>query len=164
MHRTDDVTSRIREALVPVVAEHGLHLEECAVGNGGKRRVVRVTVDLADGPGGVDSDVLSAVSRAISARLDDVDLIEGAYTLEVSTPGAERTLTEPRHFRRAEGRLVEIAHAAAGEKGPATVVGRVRGATETHVRLAVDGTEREIPIAEISRARVRIELNRVDEA
>ena len=162
MPRQDDVPTRIRAALLPVVAEHGLHLEECSVGNGGRRRVVRVTVDLADGPGGVDSDVLSAVSRAISARLDDVDLIEGAYTLEVSTPGAERTLAEPRHFRRAEGRLVEIVRGEGNDA--ATLVGRVWGATDTHVRLAVDGTEREIPIDEITRARVRIELNRVDEA
>lgn len=164
MPRQDDVQMRIREALRPVVAEHGLHLEECAVGNAGRRRVVRLTVDLADGPGGVDSDVLSAVSRAISARLDDVDLIEGAYTLEVSTPGAERALTEPRHFRRAEGRLVEIANTTTPDGKATTVVGRVRGATDTHVRLSVDGTEREIPLAAISRARVRIELNRADEA
>lgn len=152
-HQTEQA-KRIEEALRPAVAEAGLVLEDVTVGKAGGRAVVRCTVDLPDGPGGVDSDRLSEVSRAISAVLDDVELVAGAYTLEVSTPGAERALSEPRHFRRAEGRLVEI-----GVDG-GTEVGRVLAATDSHVTLDIDGTHRDIPIAAITRARVRVELKR----
>ena len=85
------MTESISAALDEVVASCGLYLETVKVGRGGKNLVVKVVVDLPSGPGGVDSDRLTEVSRDISQRLDDVDLVQGAYTLEVSTPGAERT-------------------------------------------------------------------------
>lgn len=105
---TGDAATRLRSLLEPVVGEHGLVLETVTVRSAGKRRQVTVTVDLPDGPGGVGSDALAEVSRAISEALDEVDLLPGAYVLEVSTPGTDRPLTEPRHYRRAVGRLVRL--------------------------------------------------------
>lgn len=154
MARQSAQAARIAEALRPAVTGAGLHLEEATVGRAGRRAVVRVVIDLVDGPGGVDSDTLANVSRAISKVLDDVDLVQGAYTLEVSTPGAERPLTEPRHFRRAIDHLVEI-----GYRGD-TIVGRVVDATNRHVTLDVEGTKKEFPISKITSARSRVELNR----
>ena len=149
----DETTARISQALADVVAEAGLYLESVRAMRAGGTRIVQVVVDLPWGPGGVDSDSLTEVSRAISARLDDVDLVEGAYNLEVSTPGADRKLVEARHFSRAEGRLVEIRLADGG-----TLVGRVESVAGDLLNLATEAGERSVRLNDIESARVRIEL------
>src|SRR5690606_12022516 len=108
MRRPSEVAATLRTVLEPVVTDAGLFLEDVTVGAAGRRSVVRVVVDLPDGPGGVGSDTLADVSREIATALDEVDVVRGAYTLEVSTPGVGRPLTTARHFRRAQGRLVRL--------------------------------------------------------
>ncbi|MDK6850101.1 hypothetical protein QP387_26180, partial [Klebsiella quasipneumoniae] len=73
------------------------------------------------------------VSRLISARLDDVDLVQGAYNLEVSTPGATRPLVEPRHFSRAVGRLLRLTPSGEDE-----IVSRLRAVEGDTLVLASD--------------------------
>ncbi|MPV39170.1 ribosome maturation factor RimP [Georgenia subflava] len=158
-HRPTDLAARLRGALEPVVGGADLYLEDVTVAAAGRRKVVRVVLDLPDGPGGVDSDKLADASRRISALLDDVDLVEGAYTLEVSTPGADRRLTEPRHFRRAVGRLVALRTTDGRSR-----TGRLREADEAGVVLDVDGKREEVALAEVADARVEVELNRSDQA
>jgi len=102
-------TQDLEHALAPVVENAGLFLEGVTVKSAGKRSVVAVVVDIIDGPGAVTSDQLGEVSRAISTAMDQLkEAPRGAYTLEVTTPGATRELTDLRHFRRAEGRLVNL--------------------------------------------------------
>lgn len=150
--------ARVIEAIEPVVKESGLYLESVKVGRGGQRCVVRVAVDLPAGPGGVGSDQLAEVSRAISAHLDDVDLIEGAYNLEVSTPGADRLLIEPRHFSRAQGRLIKVTPV---EGKP--VVARLEAVEGDILVLRGDnGTWRQ-PIRDIAKARVQISFDHPDD-
>lgn len=104
-----DIQAALQQALSPVVAAEGLYLEQVRLGGHQRKRVVTVVVDLPDGPGGVDSEALTEVSRAVSAQMDEVDdVLPGAYELEVTTPGVSRPLTERRHFRRAQGRLVTV--------------------------------------------------------
>src|SRR3954471_21514642 len=76
----------------------------------GRRRVVRVVVDLPDDEvGGVPMDAVAAVSQALSQRLDETDAMGGtAYTLEVTSPGVDRPLTQRRHWSRSRGRLVRV--------------------------------------------------------
>ncbi|KAE8762160.1 ribosome maturation factor RimP [Georgenia thermotolerans] len=157
--RATDLLDRLRAALEPVVAAAGLFLEDAAVAAAGRRKVVRVVVDLPDGPGGVDSDRLSDVSREISRVLDDVDLLEGAYTLEVSTPGTDRPLTQPRHFRRALGRLVRVRTSSGRD-----ITGRLQEADDGGVVLDVEGRREGLGYGDIARARVEIELNRPETA
>ena len=109
---------------------------------------MRVTVDLADGPGEVDLDTLAPVSQAVSQALDEADPIKGQYTLEVTSPGAERPLATARQFRRATGRRAEV---TAGEQ---TVTGTVLGADDDHVTLEVDRDERRVALADVTRARM----------
>jgi ribosome maturation factor RimP len=109
-----DTTGGAREALAsqlrPVVAAAvrglGFDLESLDVQVAGRRKLVKVVVDADDG---VELDLLSGASRAVSAALDsNDDLLGGPYTLEVTSPGVDRPLTRPRHWRRANLRLVRI--------------------------------------------------------
>jgi ribosome maturation factor RimP len=141
------------------VTATGFDLEDVTVSPAGKRRVVRVVVDR---DGGVDLDDVADVARAVSNLLDEAessepDLLGGAYVLEVTSPGVDRPLTEPRHWRRAEGRLVKAALA------DETVTGRVTGATDTEVTIDVDGTPRTLLQAEVTKAHVQVEFKKFEE-
>lgn len=134
--------------LEPVVAAAGLYLEGVSVSPAGRRTVVRVIVDLPDGPGGVSSDALAEVSRAVSRSLDEAGVLPGPHVLEVTTPGVDRPLTEARHFRRAVGRRVAVTTPTG------TTTGRLDAARADTV--LVDGAE--ISLEEISAARVLVEF------
>ena len=99
------LASRLREALDVIATSHGCDLEEVEVVKAGNRSKVVVAVDR---DGGVDLDTVADISRDISERLDALDLVPGAYTLDVGSRGVHRPLVEPRHWRRATGRLVKV--------------------------------------------------------
>src|ERR1700709_2228211 len=106
--RAGQAREHLLEVLSPVVAATGHDLEDVTVTAAGRRSLIRVIVD-ADG--GVDLDAVADVSRAGSDALDEgpgSDAFAGPYVLEVSSPGVDRPLTEPRHWRRAIGRLVQV--------------------------------------------------------
>ncbi|MGR4852836.1 ribosome maturation factor RimP [Streptomyces sp. LARHCF252] len=154
-------SERLRELLEPLVSSQGLDLEEIEVDSVGRKRVLRVVVDSDTG---ADLDQIADVSRALSAKLDESDAMgEGEYTLEVGTPGAERLLTEHRHYVRATDRLVKFQLAEGGEliarilkvddDGVDTEIPGVKGRKPTARRLAFD---------DIVRARVQVEFSRKD--
>ncbi|WP_083260116.1 ribosome maturation factor RimP [Cellulosimicrobium cellulans] len=154
----------VRRGIEPVVQEAGLFLEDVTVSRAGARSVVRVVLDLPeDAEGSLDLDTVAEVSRPISAALDEVDVLPGAYTLEVSTPGTDRALTERRHFRRARGRLVRLVLA----DGTA-VEGRLRDVDDA-LHLEVAGArgrteERAVPLEQVVRGHVQVELKRALDA
>lgn len=149
------------DLLGPLVSEAGYDLEDIAVTSAGRRSLVRVTVDAE---GGIDLDAVAQVSRLVSDALDaDADnpdsprALAGAYVLEVSSPGVDRPLTEPRHWRRAQGRLVKTEVAAR------QLVGRVDSVDDTGVTLDVDGAARHVAWSALGRGRVQVEFNRRDD-
>ena len=157
--------------LEPVVHAAGLDLETVRVSPAGRRRLLRLVVD-ADG--GVELDQIAELSREVSARLDASGVMgEVPYTLEVSSPGVDRPLTEPRHWRRARGRLVSVAltattdgvssHRTAAARPAPTVQGRVLVADDTGVTLDVDGDRAEFDYADLGPGRVQVEFGRVAE-
>jgi ribosome maturation factor RimP len=157
--------------LEPVIRAAGMDLETVRVSPAGRRRLLRLVVD-ADG--GVGLDEIAEVSREVSARLDASGAMgEIPYTLEVSSPGVDRPLTEPRHWRRARGRLVSVSLTAADGTAPSaitiapgsapTVQGRVLLAGDTGVTLEVDGDRREFRYAELGPGRVQVEFGRAAE-
>jgi ribosome maturation factor RimP len=149
-HQTRAALMRLLE---PVIAETGFDLEDILVTPAGKRRQVRVIVD---GDGGVSLDDVAVVSRQVSAALDDSDAMgSGPYVLEVTSPGVDRPLTQPRHWRRASGRLVR-ATLSSGEE----ISGRVTAAGDSVVVLDTDGRERRLAYDELSRGLVQVEFNR----
>lgn len=145
----------VREVVEPVVTAAGLVLEDVHVSAAGRRSVVRVVVDLADGVGGIDADTLGDVSRDISVALDAKDPVKGAYTLEVSSPGTDRPLTEPRHFRRARTRLVRLTLRDGG-----TVQGRLTAADDDALVLETGDGEVRLAPADVVRGTVEVELSR----
>lgn len=117
----------------------------------GRRSVVRVVVDR---DGGVDLDAVAEVSRAVSVALDDTDALgEAPYVLEVTSPGVDRPLTEPRHWRRNIGRLV-----SAGDR-----TGRIREVTDDGVVIEDKGDVETISFGELPEGRIVVEFKRHDE-
>lgn len=150
-----------REALLtllrPVVTTYGLDLEDVVVTPAGKRRLLRVVVDR---DGGVELDGVAQLSTAVSAALDDNDAMGGSpYVLEVTSPGVDRPLTEPRHWRRARTRLVTATLADGG-----SVAGRVVDADEEGVTLDVAGAPQRLAWPQVTAGRVQVEFNRREEA
>ena len=154
-------SERLRELLEPLVTSQGLDLEEIAVDSVGRKRVLRVVVD---SDSGADLDAIADVSRALSAKLDETEAMgDAAYDLEVGTPGAERPLTEHRHFVRATDRLVKFQLTEDG-----ALVARILAVDEEGRDVEVPGvkgrkaTTRRIAFPEIAKARVQVEFNRKD--
>ena len=152
--------SRVRAVIEPVVVAAGFDLEDVTLSRAGRRHVVRVLVD-ADG--GISLDDVAVVSREISQALDTAEenqgeVLAGEYQLEVGSPGVDRPLTLPRHWRRNVSRLVTVT--VAGR----SLTGRVTAAEETGVVLDVEGKSSEIPYADLGPGRVQIEFKRLDEA
>jgi ribosome maturation factor RimP len=141
------------------VAAAGYDLEDLAVARLGRDFVLRVVID---GDEGVSLDNIAEVSRAVSAALDAAEaagqqISADAYTLEVSSPGVDRPLTLPRHWRRNVGRLVKV------KTGARVLTGRLTAAGESGVTLDVDGVAHELPYADLGPGRVQIEFTRLDE-
>jgi ribosome maturation factor RimP len=145
----------------PVVATLGLDLEDLDVQASGRRRRVSVVVDR---DGGVDLDGIAEASRAVSDALDASDAMgDDPYTLEVTSPGVDRPLTLPRHWRRNVGRRVRL-HLRDGS----VIEGRVRDVDDDGVVLATDikgkpeSIERRIPWADVVRGEVQVEFRRAE--
>ncbi|MEU6736866.1 ribosome maturation factor RimP [Streptomyces physcomitrii] len=152
-------SERLREILEPLVTSKDLDLEEITVTPAGKRRVLRIVVDSDEG---VLLDTCAELSREISDRLDADDAMgQGEYVLEVTSPGADRPLTEHRHYVRATGRLVKFQLAEGGE-----LTARILTLDSDGLDLEVPGvkgrrpTARRLAFEEIAKARVEIEFNR----
>ncbi|MGO9081685.1 MAG: ribosome maturation factor RimP [Streptosporangiaceae bacterium] len=143
----------VTRVLAPVVAAMDMDLEQVRVSAAGRRRVVRVIVD-ADG--GVSLDDMALASREVSAALDAAGTMgEAPYTLEVSSPGVNRPLTELRHWRRAVGRLVTVP--VPGDPAGAAE-GRVLSADRDGVTLQLAGGSRVFGYAELGPGRVQVEF------
>jgi len=123
----------------------------------GRRRLLRVVVD---SDRGVSLDDAAAVSRELSAALDTVAVMgDFPYTLEVSSPGVDRPLTDRRHWRRAVGRLVQVTVTDATGSGP--VSGRIAAADSDGVILDVDGdpnARRRFPYAVLGPGAIQVEF------
>ena len=149
------VVDAVRGLASDAAGAAGLVLEDVAVQGAGRRRIVRVVVDLPDDAiGGVPMESVAAVSQLLSQRLDESDAMGGApYVLEVTSPGVDRPLTERRHWLRARGRLVRVTLRAGG-----THTGRLTKVTDEGVVL--EG--RTVVWDDAARGRVEVEFNRPD--
>jgi ribosome maturation factor RimP len=147
---------RLAGLIQPVVTAAGMDLESVRLTRAGKRRELHVVVD---SDRGVSLDDTADLSREISGLLDasaSSVMGEGPYTLLVSSPGVDRPLTEPKHWRRARRRLVKVR-----VSGEGAVVGRVLAAGDNGVTLDVDGTARELGYNALGPGTVQVEFGRL---
>ena len=153
---SSELSDRLGVLLTAPLGDLGLDLEGVDVSTAGKRRVLRVAIDK---DGGVSLDDVADATRAVSRTLDDADAMgERPYTLEVSSPGVDRPLTLPRHWRRNRDRVVKVALADG-----TTVTGRIGDSDDDGVVLDVDGQQRRVGYSEVRTAKVQVEFNRSKE-
>jgi len=143
----------VRAIAVPIVSAANLDLEDLTVDKVGRRNKVTVIVD---GDGGVDLDVIAEVSHAISVALDEQpDSDDSPFVLEVTSPGVDRPLTQPRHWRRANDRLVSI------EMTDGTsVTGRIISSDDDSAEVEISGQTRDVPFSGVANAVVQVEFDR----
>jgi ribosome maturation factor RimP len=151
---------QISELVTPAVSDQGFYLEDVHVATPGSHRIVTCIVD---GDVSLNLDQVTSVSRVISELLDEaVFMGETPFTLEVTSPGVDRPLTQPRHFAKNVDRLLKIIKLDGSE-----VTGRILSNTDLDVTLTVsvkkETTEQTVPLADIKRAVVEIEFNRKDD-
>lgn len=146
------VIQRVRELVEPIASDLDLDLYDVEQ----RGATLRVTIDTPPGSdGGVDMDQLALATRLISREMDHQDPIPGRYTLEVTSPGVERSLRTPSHFQREIGKTVNVRLAnTAGEDR--RLEGVLIAADDTSFTLRLDDaelTERVVPLADVDRAR-----------
>ena len=151
---------QISELVTPAVSDHGFYLEDVHVATPGSHRIVTCIVD---GDASLNLDQVTTVSRVISELLDEaVFMGEAPFTLEVTSPGVDRPLTEPRHFAKNVDRLLKIIKLDGSE-----VTGRILSNTDHDVTLTVtvkkETIEQTVSLSDIKRAVVEIEFNRKDD-
>ncbi len=149
----------LTELLTPAVENAGFFLEQVLISNPGNHQILTCVVD---GPKPLNLDEVTVVSRLISDLLDETDLIDGSFTLEVTSPGVDRPLTERRHWEKnvtrliamvmndgslLTGRLTEL------RENDATFVENIKGRMKTHT----------IVLADIKKAHVEVEFSRKEE-
>lgn len=148
--------STVQTLAEPVVVDAGLDLEDVVIEKVGRREKIAVIVDT---DGGVSLDAITDVSKALSVALDaHPDISTSPYVLEVSSPGVDRPLTLPRHWRRNRNRLVAV-----DLTDGTNLTGRIADSDEDVVTLDVDGERRQIPLESVGRAIVQVEFAREED-
>ena len=144
----------LTELLNPVVSRAGFVLEEVTVTPVGKRRLVSVVIDRENSNPSLDE--VTVVSKEISVILDTYSQMgEMPFTLEVTTPGVDRPLTLPRHWKKNIGRLVKITPKQ-GDK----FIGRISEFSENQVKLELEKELLTVDLGDVSRAQIEVEFNR----
>ena len=151
---------QISELVTPAVSDQGFYLEDVHVATPGSHRIVTCIVD---GDASLNLDQVTTVSRVISELLDEAAFMgETPFTLEVTSPGVDRPLTQPRHFAKNVDRLLKIIKLDGSE-----VTGRILSNTDQDVTLTVavkkETIEQTVSLIDIKRAVVEIEFNRKDD-
>jgi ribosome maturation factor RimP len=141
----------------PLVAAHGLELCDVEWTGGPQGRVLRVTIDRADGSG-VSVEDCAAVSRDLATALDVEDPFLGSYHLEVSSPGLDRPLKTARDFSRQVGRLCKVKLVGPASDGQTVLRGTLKSAGEETFGIEVDGKMHEVRFDDVERARLVFEL------
>jgi ribosome maturation factor RimP len=150
-----DVLEEVSDLAEAVVRRRSLKLWDVEVAGLKGSRIVRVYVD---GDDGVDLDTVAEVSEEISRGLDLRDPIEGRYTLEVSSPGLERTLKRPEHYARSLGKQVVVKTKSKVVGDSHRVDGTILEAGDGSVTLKTDQQEKvDVPYEEVKSARTVFE-------
>lgn len=153
---------RVRAALAPVLAAHGVSLVDLEWLTEQRGWTLRVTIErlgaTSDAAGGVTLDDCVEVSRDSSAVLDVEDLIPQHYNLEVSSPGLDRKLRGPADFVRFRGQVAKVKLLRPAPDGQRVLRGPIEEAPEGRVAVLADGKRIEVPAEDVEEARLVYEL------
>lgn len=152
--------SSITELIAPAVDSAGLFLEEVQIANPGNHRIVTCIID---GTAPLNLDQVTEISRIISALLDEATFMDDTeFTLEVSSPGLDRPITEERHWKKNLTRLIKVIYSDGSE-----IIGRLKEYDDLNATLIenIKGREKThiVPFADMKRAVVEVEFNRKGE-
>lgn len=154
-------SDKIREIAERVSSMHGVELVEAELRGGGKARVLRVTIDKAEG---VTHEDCANVSRDLSTVLDVEDAVPGgSYTLEVSSPGLDRKLMKPEDYTRFAGNRVKLM-TREPVNGNRHFEGRLESCSDGKLTLETIAGKKPKPGHAQPGAKVEIELANVEKA
>src|SRR6266851_2328931 len=155
--RKEEIVEKVRAIAAPLAAGEGLELVDVELAGAGGRTTLRLYIDR---DGGVSLDDCTSVSRAVSAALDVEDPIQGAYDLEVSSPGLDRPLRTPEQFSKYAGENVRVkAYGPIPElENRKTFTGALRGIEEGRALIDVEGKLFRVPLQQIAKAHVEPRL------
>ena len=140
----------ISAAITPALSDLGFYLEDITITSAGRRSMLTVIVD---GDTHLSLDQVTVATKAISEIVENIQSLgQAPFTLEVTSPGSDRPLTKPRHWRKNIDRLVKIVLSDGKE-----IKGRVKDATE--ISATVD--EQVVKFSDIKRATLEIEFKQV---
>ena len=140
----------ISAAITPALSDLGFYLEDITITSAGRRSMLTVIVD---GDTHLSLDQVTVATKAISEIVENIQSLgQAPFTLEVTSPGLDRPLTKPRHWRKNIDRLVKIVLLDGKE-----IKGRVKDATE--ISATVD--EQVVEFSDIKRATLEIEFKQV---
>jgi len=147
------VESQIRSLLEPITDELGVEILKITIGSRGRNQLLKVIVDRASG---VDSDILTRISRGLALQLDAEDLIAGAYMLEVTSPGLDWPMETAADFKRYEDEWVKVSFVEGTTQegrnlGPVEAEGDVTFKLLIEAKKAKDNREELISMAEVSK-------------
>lgn len=152
---------RVRDAIAPVLASHGVTLVDLEWTTERAGWTLRLTIERegsADAGGGVTLEDCVDVSRDVSSVLDVEDLIPNHYNLEVSSPGLDRRLRTEAEFARFRGRTAKVKLSRPAPDGQRLLRGELLESSEGRVAVLVDGKRIEVPFSDVVEARLVFEL------
>ncbi len=151
-----DIAEQIRQILIPILESMGLTLWDLEFHKQGPQWLLRIFIDRESG--GVTLNDCETVNRDLGAALDVEDIISHAYTLEVSSPGLDRSLSKPEHFARFTGSRVKI-KTFQSINGQKVFRGTLLGLVEGRVSMELEtGVVLEIPMTGITKASLEVEF------
>ena len=152
-----NILTSVIEIITPLCEENGCFLYDAEFQKEGKNQILRIFVDK---DGGINIDECENVSRLISKKLDDEDLIATAYQLEVSSPGAERKLTKDWHFEKVMGKQIELSLYAPID-GKKTLTGVLKAYSADAITILENNTDITLSKDKIASAKLYFDINEV---
>jgi ribosome maturation factor RimP len=155
--KRESLLLQVRALAEPMIMAEKMELVDLEFAHEHSGWVLRLLIDK---PGGVNLDDCAMISRAVGTALDVEDIIDRPYHLEVSSPGLNRPLKRPEHFRQAEGKRVRLkTFAPLGDPPRRNFTGLLKGVADDAVMLEVPGGgDFRIPFGEIAKANLEFDF------